>query len=164
MDEFASRNSPVRENMRFQRRSWIVERVGWAVLLAVALLGLSGVFGTGPLSWAKVSSGSLSVEYDRFQRVTRLARFTFGLRAQHGPDARLHLSSAFQRNFEISNVQPQPARSSAGPDGVDLQFATGGASGGRIVIWAHSRHYGISDIKARLGNGAPLSFWVFVYP
>ena len=44
MDEFASRHYPVQENMRFQKRSWIVERLGWLVLLAIAVVGLSGVF------------------------------------------------------------------------------------------------------------------------
>jgi hypothetical protein len=36
-DEFANRRVPRREDMRFQRRSWIAERVGWAVLIVLAL-------------------------------------------------------------------------------------------------------------------------------
>jgi hypothetical protein len=164
MDEFASRQIPVREDMRFQRRSWIVERVGWSLLILLALIGLSGAFGIGPLSWQTASSGPLSVEYERFQRITRLARFTFNISGQTGPELRLHLSDTFQKNFEVSNIQPRPARSTAGRDGLDLTFATDGASAARIVIWAHSRRYGMSDITARLGSEAPLSFWVLVYP
>ena len=162
MDEFASRQYPVREDMRFQRRSWIVERGGWAVLILITLVGLSGALGIGPLSLQTASSGSLSVEYDRFQRITRLTRFAFSARAQTGPELQLHLSRALQDDFEISDIQPQPTRSAAGPDGLDLIFATKGA--GRIVIWAHSRKYGISDISARIGSEAPVSFWVLVYP
>jgi hypothetical protein len=164
MDEFASRKVPIREDMRFQRRSWVVERFGWSLLLLLALIGLSGAFGVGPLSWQTARSGPLSVEYERFQRITRVARFTFNISGQTGPEMRLHLSEAFQKNFEVSDIQPQPARSAAGPDGLDLTFATDGASAARIVIWAHSRHYGVSDITARAGNEAPASFWVFVYP
>jgi hypothetical protein len=164
MDEFASRKFPVREDMRFQRRSWMVERAGWMVLVLLALIGLSGAFGIGPLSWQTASGGSLEVEYERFQRITRLARFTFTITGQSGPELRLHLNEAFQKNFEVSNIQPQPSRSTTGADGIDLAFAADDASKGRIVIWAHSRRYGVSDITARLGGGAPLSFWVFVYP
>jgi hypothetical protein len=164
MDEFASRQFPVREDMRYQRRSWIVERAGWAVLVLLALIGLSGAFGTGPLSWQTVSGGSLTVEYERFQRATRLARYTFEARAQNAPELQLHLGGDFQRNFEISDIQPRPARSATGPDGLDLSFATAGAGAGRIVIWAHSRRYGANNVNVRLGSDAPLSFWVFVYP
>jgi len=164
MDEFASRNLPIREDMRFQRRSWIVERVGWWVLVLLALIALSGAFGIGPLSWQTARSGSLTVEYERFQRITRLARFTFNISGQTGSESRLHLSEAFQKNFEVSDIQPQPARSSSGPDGLDLTFATDGANAARIVVWAHSRRYGVSDITARVGSEAPASFWVFVYP
>ena len=57
MDEFASRLYPVREDMRFQRRSWMVERAGWLVLTAIALAALTGVFGNGPLSTARAGAG-----------------------------------------------------------------------------------------------------------
>jgi hypothetical protein len=165
MDEFASRQFPVREDMQFQRRSWMVERAGWALLVLLALVGLSGAFGIGPLSWQTASAGSLKVEYERFQRITRLARFTFEVSAQNGPEMRLHLNDAFQKNFEVSNIQPQPARTTTGPDGIDLSFAvTERADKGRIVIWAHSRRYGVSNITAQLGSEAPIAFWVFVYP
>jgi len=164
MDEFASRQAPVQENMRFQRRSWIVERVGWSILVVLALIGLSGAFGIGPLSWQTASGGSLKVEYERFQRITRLARFTFEVSAQSGPELRLHLNKPFQQDFEVSNIQPQPTHSAAGADGMDLFFGNAGAGAARIVIWAHSRRYGKSDLVARVGDEAPLPFWVFVYP
>lgn len=164
MDEFASRQVPVREDMRFQRRSWIVERIGWSVLVLLALIGVSGAFGTGPLAWQTASSGSLSVEYERFQRATRLAQYTFNVRPQTEPELRLHLSGDFQRNFEISKIQPEPTRSAVGDDGMDLIFPADGANAARIVIWAHSRRYGTSEITARAGEEAAVSFWVFVYP
>ncbi len=164
MDEFASRQYPVQEDMRFQRRSWIVERAGWGLLVLIALVGLSGAFGIGPLSWQTASSGSLSVEYERFERVTRVARFTFEVKPQTEPELRLHLNGAFQRNFEISKIQPEPAQTAVGPDGMDMVFSTGGSDAARVVIWAHSRHYGMSDISAQLASEAPVSFWIFVYP
>jgi hypothetical protein len=164
MDEFASRQFPIREDMRFQRRSWIVERIGWSAFVLLALIGLSGLFGTGPLSWQKASGGSLSIEYERFQRATRLARYTYEVKPQTEPELRLHLNGAFQRNFEISKIQPEPVRTAAGPDRMDLVFPASGGDSARVVIWAHPRHYGTSDIAAQIGSEAPVSFWVFVYP
>ena len=164
MDEFASRKHPVSEVMRCQRRTWLFERAGWLVLAAIAIAGLTGVLGNGPLSGAHASAGPLTVSYERFQRATRTSAFVFDLKHQDGGDLTLHLGAPFQRDFEFTSIQPPPVRSNTGQGGIDLTFtaATGGTS--RIVIWAHPRSYGLSSITAAAGPGAPGSFHVFVYP
>jgi hypothetical protein len=150
--------------MGFQRRAWIVERAGWLALTAVALLALSGLFGVGALSTASIANGSLTVDYERFQRVTRLAKFT--IRFAPAPDKarRLRLSRTFQENYEISSTQPPPANSHATPDGLELVFSAAEAGAGEAVIWAQPRSYGRMWIDAAAGDGAPARFWIFVYP
>ena len=86
MDETASRKYPVHEDMRFQHRSWALERAGWLVLALIAIAGLTGVFGNGPASWAHASAGSLAVSYERFQRATRTSAFVFDVTHQAGSD------------------------------------------------------------------------------
>lgn len=162
MDEFASRQYPVQEQMRFQRRMWAAERVGWAALTAIALLALNGLFGTGWLSKANVEGKDLSIGYERFQRVAKLTEFSFRFAAGEG-ERSLHLSTAFQKNYEIVSIQPQPTRSQAGNDGLTFTFATS-LAGGTVSLWAHPRSYGISEIEARSGNAPPLPFSVMVYP
>ena len=164
MDEFASRHYPVQENMRFQKRSWIVERLGWLVLLAIAVVGLSGVFGNGPASWAHVSGRTLAVSYERFQRATRTSSFVFDLGPGGSGERKLHLSAPFQRDFEFTSVQPRPLRSQAGDDGIDLTFAAQPGASGRVMIWAHARSYGLSSITASVDGGPSTAFWIFAYP
>lgn len=164
MDEFASRHYPVQENMGFQKRSWIVERVGWFVLTAIAIVGLTGVLGNGPASWAHASGGSLALSYERFQRATRTSSFVFDLAAATASERALHLSAPFQRNFEITSIQPPPLRSRTGDDGIDLAFAAQPGHRGRIVIWAYARAYGLSRVTASLDGGAAAAFWIFAYP
>lgn len=164
MDEFASRHYPVKEDMGFQKRSWLVERLGWLLLVAITTAGLTGVLGNGPASWTRASAGPLTVSYERFQRATRTSGFVFDLAPVSGNERTLHLATAFQRDFEFTSIQPAPLRSRAGPDGIDLTFAATPGAPGRIVIWAHSRRYGLSRVDAGTGQGAPASFWVFVYP
>ena len=164
MDEFASRHHPVQENMPFQQRSWIVERLGWFVLTAIALVGLSGVFGDGPASWAHARGGAMSVTYERFQRATRTASFTFDLAPASGSERTLHLGTPFQRDFEFTSIQPPPLRSQADQDGIDLTFAAQPGASARVVIWAHARSYGLSRIAANADGGPSAAFWVFAYP
>jgi len=162
MDEFASRAYPVKEHMRFQRRTWLIERVGWATLAAIALLALTGLFGIGWLSKAKVAGDGLAIDYERFERATRLAEFTFHFGPGQG-ERNLHLNRTFQKNYEITSILPAPVRAEAGGDGLMMTFAVP-PSGGAVVLWAHPRSYGISHLEARAGDGPPLSFSIMVYP
>ena len=163
MDEFTSRHYPVREDMRFQRRSWIAERAGWIVLAVIALAGLTGIFGTGPLSWQVARSGTLTVHYDRFQRRTRLAAFRFDVAHTTGPELTLTLGGGFARDFDISSIAP-PVHSVARANGLALTFTAQAGASSRIIIWAHSHSYGRATLTAAVGSSAPASFWVFVYP
>lgn len=162
MDEFASRHYPVQEHMRFQRRMWAVERVGWSLLAAVALLGLTGLFGNGWLSQGSIAGTGLSVEYERFERATRLSAFAFHFPPGEG-ERRLHLNRAFQQNFEISRIQPEPVRGQAEGDGFSLTFPMP-TGGGTVMLWAHARGYGITRIAARAGETPPLTFSIMIYP
>lgn len=162
MDELASRKYPVREHMRFQCRLWTIERIGWLVLALITVLALLGLFGTGILSNRSISAGSLTIDYDRFARVTRQAEFSFHFAPSSNGERRLRLNRAFQTNYQIASIQPPPARSSA--DGLDLTFAAPAGSAADVVIWAHPHSYGTMRLEARADDEPPLKFSVFVYP
>src|SRR6188508_2841580 len=76
MREQDSRSYPVRENMRLQYAFWAWERATWVALALIVLLALSGLFAHGPLSRRTVKDAALSLTYERFQRVTSVARLT----------------------------------------------------------------------------------------
>ena len=59
------------QDLDFQRRSWRLQRLGWSAMGVTVLAALLGLFGTGPLSSATVSSQdeALTLQYNRFWRV-----------------------------------------------------------------------------------------------
>jgi hypothetical protein len=161
MRELQSRNYPIREDMHFQRRTWLIERIGWTLLGLIILAALAGLFGYGPASHATLQSGDLRASYERFQRVTKLAKYTFHLGGSD-VERELVLGPAFQAGYEISDIQPHPLDSSGGPDGLTLRFGT--ASGDlTVVIWAHPRRTGSVTIPISSGNEGE-TLWSFVYP
>jgi hypothetical protein len=159
------RTYPVREDMRFQGMTWTLERVAWALLALVPLAALAGVFSHGPLSrqTAQVPNSGLSVEYERFQRITLQARFAIRMPPAEGDEIRLRLSPVFQRTYDIQSMLPEPARSSAGADGLDLYFrpAEGDLA---VVIWATPRDFGRFNIRAETDPGEPVEISVLIYP
>ena len=53
------------ENLSAHRRLWKIQKVGRALGVAILVLGLAGLFGSGPVSKGMVGDGANSIEYDR---------------------------------------------------------------------------------------------------
>jgi len=89
MRERHNRNYPVLENMWLQNAFRASERATWIVLAVILLVALSGLLAHGPLSKSTVTDGGLSLTYERFQRVTALARFNARILVSYGDEASL---------------------------------------------------------------------------
>jgi hypothetical protein len=160
----AARDYPVLENMRLQNAFWAWERATWVVLAIILLIALTGLFAHGPLSERTVGDAGLSLTYERFQRVTALARLTARISVSSGDEASLTLSPAFADNFQISDIEPRPLRSTAGPGGLELVFQAPAAGELSLVIWAHPRSFGYFDLSAAASREGRVAFSILVYP
>jgi hypothetical protein len=164
MREYNSRNYPVREDMRLQAAFWAWERAMWVAIAIIVLIALTGLFAHGPLSTRTVADVGLSLTYERFQRLTALARFTATISVSSGDEASLTLSPAFSDNFQIADIEPRPLRSSAGPRGLELVFQAPAGGELSVVIWAHPRSFGRYDLTAAADSGGRVAFSILVYP
>src|SRR5215831_17707659 len=163
MDELANRQYPVKEHMVFQRRTWIVQRFGWVILAAICIAALAGLFGSGFLSSRTVEGVGMTVRYERFERATRRSLFSFHFTPGQSSERRLHLSRDFQDKFEIASIEPQPVRSVAGADGLDLTFAVAPSAATQVAIWARPQGYGSVAIEAHADGNPPSNLRVFIY-
>lgn len=102
------------EELRFQRRDWIGQRVGWIVMAAIIATALTGVLGRGgPLSHATTgAAGVLEVEYPRFARHggSDQLRVRAGERVLGRTELHLAVSSEYLRGFEVRRITPEPER------------------------------------------------------
>lgn len=160
MRELQSRHYPIREDMGFQRTSWVAERVGWIVLTLLLLAALAGLFGHGWLSKSSIGNGALRADYDRFQRTTKVTAFRLNLKGSGEP--KLTFGPRFQTGYEVVDIEPRPIQSSAGDKGLELQFASHEDSL-RVVVWAKPRTFGRMRFTLSSG-GAPLTIHAFIYP
>ena len=164
MDDNYSRNFPIREDMRFQRATWTAQRLGWALIAMVPVLGLSGVFANGILSDRTLEAPQLQLAYERFQRVTVLTRMVARLDQTSGDEAHLRLSRSFQENYEIDSIVPRPSQSTASPEWLDLTFERPETGGITVVIWARPQSFGLFELTAGAARNRPAAFSVLVYP
>ena len=102
----------VAQDLEFQQRQWKAERVGWAIMLLIALLALAGLFGNGPLSSASVEApdGSLSATYDRFVRQEARSTLTFQVAGSQATNNEIELwvSQDYLDSVEVQRISPQP--------------------------------------------------------
>jgi len=164
MREQDSRSGPVHEDMPLQYAFWTVERTLWVALAVILLLALTGLLAHGPLSKRTVSDAGLSLTYERFQRVSATSRLTATISAPDANEIALTLGSSFSEQFEISDIEPQPQRSSAGSHGLELSFLPPASGALSVVIWARPHTFGVFDLSADAEPHARVRFSIVVYP
>jgi hypothetical protein len=114
--------------MRFQRRTWAVERAGHMALVVIVVLALAGLFSGGPFSdaVARDARSGLAVSYERFARLGRSGELTIDLGAPTvGAGVELSLPASYLEQFELRSIAPEPESEIATGDTVTYSFAAG---------------------------------------
>src|SRR5262245_45193555 len=95
-----TRSSPIPEDMTFQERLWLVERVGWAMMGLFVVFALLGVFSSGVSSETRAATadGAVVVEYQRFAHRTARSHFTIRVAAPLSGDVQVRMSPSFGRS------------------------------------------------------------------
>lgn len=158
--------APVDEHIRFQRATWIAERSAWVVFAVIIALTLAGAFSNGFLSFshARQDDAGMSLDYQRFQRISLLTHFNIRLAEVAEEETRLRLDPKFQDVYEIERIEPRPSKSVAGENGLDLFFDTPLSGPLSIAIWMRPRKFGPVTLRMAGDRGNPLNFRIFIYP
>lgn len=170
LDEWADREYPVAEDMAFQRLSWIIERTGWALMVALMIAAFAGAFSMGVLSSTEASdpSGALRVEYERFQRNGASNVMNVTAAPLSGSGTVLHLDAEFLRSFTVESVTPEPVEWRGDEGGAALVFPA--PEGRSFTVHLALRPEAVGGVKSRLMLGRPadggpsVDLKMFVYP
>ena len=117
----------VGEDMAFQQRWWVFERIVWGVFGLILLADVSGLLGRGPLSKAEAhtADGSLLVKYEKVERANTpsIMTLTPGAPAVHDGAFKVFVSDSIVKELGAQRVVPQPADSVVGDGGVTYTFS-----------------------------------------
>ncbi len=162
----------VNEDLKFQRRDWAVQRVGWVAMALVALVALLGFFGgTGALrgeAKATNEDAVVSVSYERFLRFMKPTTLQIQLGQEAGKEGKVSawLDRRYLDGLQVQQITPQPDSAKAGPEKLTYVFEVDDPNGTTTVSFDLLPEQKVGVLKGRvgIGDGEPVSFGQFVYP
>jgi hypothetical protein len=157
------------QDLKFQRREWRVQRVGWLLWAVLILAALAGLVGPGPLSsnTAATSDGRLVLKYNRFVHRHHQTEFELTMQPESEQDEsiRLRLSQPLLQRIQISRIEPEPASSQLTADGVWYEFnCKPGSKSLQAVFRLEHDKIGRGTCQLQLADDQPLNASFFVYP
>ena len=158
----------VDEDLTFQRRAWIAQRVAWVGVVGTLIAAMLGAFGDGPLARASAGSGdgSLEVTYQRLDRHRSPSALTFVVDVEPGEDSvALWLDRTLAAAHEIETVHPEPDSTSVTNERLVYEFAVeDGTSAVTIVFDTMPGGIGTKRGRAGIVDGPAVSITQFVFP
>lgn len=158
------------EDLRYQRRAWIIQRVGWllmALLILAALLGLTGNDGLLADGHAESSDGTLKIDYRRLARKASPSDIRISLQAEaiEGDQVRLWVAQGFFDGFQVENVVPEPESVAVDDERVLYTFAVGEVSDS-IAINFNIEWQQVGSASGQIGleGGPTVALDAFVFP
>lgn len=157
------------QDIRFEKRDWTFQRIGWIGMLLVALAALAGLLGPGPLTrmTAGQKDSALWVEYYRFERVEAPTdlKINIGPGAASGSELRLWIDRGYVENAEIEELSPEPNRYEAGPDRMIYIYGLADPSKATAIrVRFRGQQPGSREGKLGIEGGPEVSFGQFFYP
>ena len=105
------RTLEIEEDLRFQRKEWLFQRVGIAILFASVIAAALGATGMGgPLSHAEAGErgGPLFVEYERVVRRSAKASMKLHFRSDPPGFIQFWVSAPYLADVIVESVSPTP--------------------------------------------------------
>lgn len=160
----------LKHDLKFQQRAWIVQRVGWVVMLLIAAAALLGIFGgSGVLNQTALGDAAspLIFHYHRFGRVLKTTSLELEV-SELPPDTnavRVWISDDYLAHLEIKTITPEPEQVIAGEDRMIFVFAVAPNIATTRFTFVIEPHH-IGSISGIIGqeDGLSYAFDQFIYP
>ena len=168
----SDKNSKYNENdfdleevKRFDANFAIVRDIGQALMFAIVILGLAGVFGYGTWTKKKVAISSEStLEYEHFLRTKKKTPLNIYLHnAAVDSAAFISIHNDYLIKIDIDHVTPQPENVYMRGDSLVFEFNSTAGSSGLIRFTTEAQKSGNVELRLSV-NGAPTSVKQFIYP
>jgi len=166
-EDISRQAMPIKENFRWVRREWLIQRAGEYLLILLVILGACGLFSKGVLSDSSTRSpdGTIQVEYERFGRVESNMDMRIRYNAPTGDRFSVTIGGGALDNLQIQTLQPQPLEAVTTGSDLRLTFSARD-TGPDHAIWLglQPRNAGRIHVTIHGGDPSPARFTQWIYP
>jgi hypothetical protein len=159
---------PIKEDLRFQKMTWIVERAGWLVMVVIVIAALAGLFGgSATREDVRDESGRLRVTYQHFQRHLDPTDLRISVDARGQSLFEVTMDQALASNMEIRTIMPAPLEMQAHNGGMLMKFAASPESEQPAQITITGVPTGFGKLNGRIGlldESGAAQLDIFIYP
>jgi hypothetical protein len=157
------------QDLAFQRREWLFERLAWAAMALLTLAALLGLLGRGPLSPRRASApdGSLSVEYERFLNSRSDTTLTVRVPGEvtRARTFRLWINDDYLDRVQVRQITPRPEREEPGSGRHAFVFrAAEPGQPASVTFRVEPDRAGRLQAEVAAGQGEPAALGQIVYP
>ena len=157
------------QDLKFQRRSWGVERAGWIMGALILFAAIMGLFGPSPLNKARAASPDkrLSVEYhklEHYQAPVHLRVAIAGDAATNG-QIQLWINRDYVATLDMEHIDPQPESVAIDEERLVYVFkAQRPPATSKILFRFEPNKFGKTSARLGIVNGPELRFTQFYFP
>ena len=157
------------QDMRFQRREWLIQRLGWFIGLLVLIAALAGLFGYGPASRSTASDPSrqLRIEYERFGRLDAAHEVSVWVEPPlfSGDQVEVWIDRGYIDAQQIDSITPPPSSVEPGQERCTFIFpAPRGGDAAYIVFRMAPQKPGRYTGRVGAAGGPDLPLKTLIYP
>jgi hypothetical protein len=151
------KNIEIDEDIKFQKRSWVFQRVGMILLLLTVILSLLGFGGNGPLSHGEIQSitGSFKIDYEKITRTNSPIELKVEMNKDvTGNDTlRVSFAKSFIHSVEINTILPDPVEVKEANGNVEFSFIRSSNSYPALITMFYKfRTYGNVEHSILINN------------
>jgi hypothetical protein len=165
-------NLEIEEDLDFQQKEWMAERIGWVFMILLILVALIGGFGVGPVSATALGGDAdpLWVEYQRFGRYKSPTTLRIYLNSEAivNDEIVFWVEDDYLRKFQIEDILPNPDSVEIGDGRYIYHFKANQTSTGVVPdeITFYMQSEVIGPVKGSIGIDEDLEYELphFIFP
>lgn len=152
----------IEEDIDLHIAGWIVQRIGWGLMLLFLILAATGFFGDGAASVEELVSGETSLSFEKYTRRENDTELEIIASSQNG-SIRIGLSPEFNQTFRIERMVPDPRHQGTDNGRIVLDFAASGRA--QITLFLKVRKHETGKARSIVTvNDHPFILSQFIYP
>jgi hypothetical protein len=154
------------QDLGFQQRMWVLQRLGWGVMVCIILAALVGLLGSGPLASRTLDSPQrgFRLEYQRFLRHRAPTRLLLQMKSTPREEVQVWYDRALIEHFVVTQIVPMPTRVEANAGRLTYTFRVADQEEPLLITFSLEPET-FGSLSGRVGiEHDSLYFQQFVYP